>query len=52
MAQEQCLNCGNPAVSKEGTVPLCQRCADLAKDKQRGVQYEPKPSQDDQRPSS
>lgn len=59
----QCMNCDNPAIPSSGTLPLCARCAELAKENQRGVKYEtpqapevkPEPQQpdnDDQRPSS
>lgn len=50
MADQQCLNCGAPAVSSSTTVPLCAQCAAQAKGEERGVKYEkkdarPQPSQ-------
>lgn len=38
-----CLNCSvNKATTKQGTVPLCGRCAGEAKKAARGVKMEPK----------
>jgi len=39
--EQQCLNCGAPAVPSANTVPLCEACLTQANDK-RGVRYDKK----------
>jgi hypothetical protein len=41
-AKQMCLGCNeNPATTSDGTVPLCTKCASLAKEGRRGVKYDP-----------
>lgn len=39
--RQDCLNCGNPAVTG-GPVPLCGHCSSLAQEAKRGVKYDGK----------
>lgn len=49
--QQMCLACNERPATSGGPVPLCSTCEDLAKPKQRGVEFqkrvepETKPSQ-------
>lgn len=38
--KQMCLGCGtNPATTSDGTLPLCAKCAALAAQKKRGVEF-------------
>jgi hypothetical protein len=39
--KQMCMGCGTrPAVSSNGTLPLCSQCAAVAQEKKRGVEYD------------